>query len=87
MDINESVQLLHEAYHNAPKGTKGVGLHLYVKYGCELEELQRLSASSRTDLLKMLVARADVGESFKTEINKGINLSEYVMMKEDNLWF
>ena len=89
MDINEAARLLDNAYHNAPNDRVLAGLHLFgIRYARELETLQKTSASSRDKLLKKLISMANVNKiSYTTEIGKGINLTGYVNVKTDTLWF
>ncbi len=88
MDISDAVHALHRAYNDAPYRRQVTSLHLFgIKYAKELTHIQRRNALSRNELLKMLVSQANISDSYTTEINKGINLADFVDVKAGRLWF
>ena len=73
MTISELGHKLREMYENAPDGDSVVMIHLFgIKFGPQLRDC---GASARD-----LAIAAGIPESYRTEINKGINLSKYVQV-------
>ncbi|MCK9331396.1 MAG: hypothetical protein M0Q94_16110 [Candidatus Cloacimonetes bacterium] len=65
---------LREMYDNAPEGKQVVNIHLFgIIYADEIVG-KRYSINN-------IVRGAELPESYKAEINKAINLSEYVIVK------
>ena len=59
-------------YHDAPPKGKALSIHLFaIKYA---DQIRNMSA-------KDIVVGAELPESYKTEIRKGINLAKYVEVK------
>ena len=88
MDISDAVYTLRRAYNDAPYRRQATSLHLFgIKYAKVLALIQRKHGLSRNELLKMLVSQADISDSYTTEINKGINLADFVDVKTSRLWF
>lgn len=72
MQINEASKILREMYLKADKKEKAVSIHLFgIKYA---QQIEGISA-------KDIVIGADLPESYKTEVRKGINLAKYVEVK------
>ncbi len=74
MTINELGDILSDMYQNASNGDSVVMIHLFgIQYA---EQIKSLGVSCET------VARAaHIHPSYKTEISKGIKLSQYVNTK------
>ena len=74
MNIETASKLLATMYRNAPSGKKAAAVHLFgIKYA---DEIRNMST-------KDIAIGADLPESYKTEINKGINLAEFVSITKD----
>ncbi|MDM7976274.1 MULTISPECIES: hypothetical protein [Thalassospira] len=74
MNIESASKLLATMYKNAPTGKKVVAIHLFgIKYA---DEIRNMST-------KDITIGAQLPESYKTEINKGINLADYVSVTKD----
>lgn len=74
MTLNELGRTLKNLYHSAPRGEQAVMIHLFgIKYANEIRE----SGYTPKDILKSI----NMPESYQAEINKGIKLSKYVMVK------
>ena len=74
MTLNELSSILRYMYDNAPEGDQVAMIHLFgIKYVNEI----RQSGYTPKDIVK----NADMKESYKTEISKGIKLSKYVVIK------
>jgi hypothetical protein len=72
MQINEASKILREMYQKADKKEKAVSIHLFgIKYAQQIEDMSA----------KDIVIGADLPESYKTEVRKGINLAKYVEVK------
>lgn len=72
MQINQASKILREMYQKADKKEKAVSIHLFgIKYA---QQIEGISA-------KDIVIGADLPESYKTEVRKGINLAKYVEVK------
>lgn len=72
MQINEASKILREMYQKADKKEKAVSIHLFgIKYAQQIEGMPA----------KDIVIGADLPESYKTEVRKGINLAKYVEVK------
>ncbi len=72
MKIDQASKILAKMYANAAKGRKAASIHLFgIQYA---EQIKNMSARD-------IVIGADLPESYKTEIRKGINLAEYVQVK------
>ena len=81
MNINELAAILRSAYYNAPHGSKvTAGLLFGVRYANELGHM-KLSD------LEELVIKVGIPHGYKSEINKDINLAEYVELDTARLWF
>ena len=66
--------ILKEMYDNAPSGEKVMHIHLFgIKYANEIT-INGLN-------IKEIVKASTLQESYHTEVNKGIKLSKYVMLK------
>ena len=74
MTKQELGQILADMYGNAKVGEKVTMIHLFgIKYG----ETIREKKYSFRDIAK----EANISEKYSTEINKGANLSKYVISK------
>jgi 5-methylcytosine-specific restriction protein B len=79
MTINELAAALVNMYQNAD-GDKVAMIHLFgIRYAKEIQK----SGFNPNDIIKQayLADGSLMAESYKTEINKGINLSKYVVDK------
>jgi len=73
MDAKELGLILKEAYDNAPRGKIVVMIHLFgIDYSKEI-----LKAGIRE-----VIEESGIGESFKAELNKGVNLADYVQRRK-----
>ncbi len=73
MDIQELADKLREVHDRAPDGEKMLHMHLFgIKYAAELS---RFSTGA-------LVKKAGIQPSYRAEITKGRNLSQYVELKK-----
>ena len=69
-------EILRKMYDNAPRNEQVLMIHLFgIKYGGIMEENGFKSA----DIIKA----ANMNESYKTEVSKGIKLGKYVEIKKD----
>lgn len=76
MTISELAERLKNMYDNAKEKETVVSIHLFgIKYGHEI-----LSNKYNT---KEIVRRAGINASYSTEINKAVNLSKYVELKNN----
>ena len=81
MNINELAAILHSAYYNAPDGAKvTAGLLFGVRYANELGHM-------KISDLEELTIKVGIPQGYKSEINKGIKLAEYVELDTARLWF
>lgn len=72
MKIERAAELLRDMYDNAPAGEKATSIHLFgIKYADEIGSMSP----------KELVIRADLHESYHTEIRKMIKLAKYVKLR------
>ena len=72
MRIDQASQILAQMYEEAIPGEKALSIHLFgIKYA---DQIRDMSA-------KDIVVGAELPESYKTEIRKGINLAKYVEVK------
>ena len=63
---------LERMYNSAPSNEKAVRVHLFgIKHAEDLAGLN----------LKTVVKAAGLGESYSTEVRKGMNLARYVTLK------
>lgn len=67
--------VLGELYENAPRGMQVANLHAFAVYYADVITRERLGK-------KEIVLAAGLPETFKTELNKGINLAQYVAPNE-----
>lgn len=78
MEINELSKILSENYLNASNGDRVVQIHLFgVKYGKIIRE--------RKYSVKDIINRSDLNESYISELNKGIKLSNKVIFDNDEI--
>jgi hypothetical protein len=74
MTENELGKKLRDMYDNASPNEQTTMIHLFgIKYAEEIRD----SGITPREILK----KADMQESYQTEINKGIRLSKYVKIK------
>lgn len=72
MKIDEAARTLAKMCREAETGEKVVQIHLFgIIFADHLEGMS----------LPDIAVRAGIGESFKTEIRKGIKLAKYVQLK------
>lgn len=69
--MNDLANELRNACNAAPKGDRVVTMHLFA-----IEHAARLRGVN----LKELAERAGIGESFGTELRKGVRLADYVQI-------
>lgn len=70
-------QKLKEMYENAPPGEKALMVHLF---GIKFADIIRSNGYSAREI----VETAEIeGSSYQVELNKGINLSQYVDIKNN----
>lgn len=75
MTVAQLGAILREMYQKAPHGRQVTKIHLFgVKYA---DVITRNNYS-----IKDIVSASGINISYTTEVNKGINLSEYVVPKE-----
>ncbi len=73
MRIDQASQLLAQMYKEAQPKEKALSIHLFaIKYA---DQIRDMSA-------KDIVVGAELPESYKTEIRKGINLAKYVEVRQ-----
>lgn len=70
--LDDLARELRTEYDNAPKAQKVVQIHLF--------GIRRASVLQNVSLSDLL-ARAGMPDSYKTEVRKGIRLSEHVEVK------
>lgn len=68
-------RILREAYDNAPRGQQVASIHVFSVYYADCIERERLNK-------KEILKAAGLPESYQTEISKGMNLAQYVSVKE-----
>ena len=74
MTLQELGKILHEMYFDSEEGEAVAMIHLFgVKYAQDIKEL----GVSK----KAIAKEAGLGESYGTEISKGVKLSRYVSVK------
>jgi hypothetical protein len=81
MTISELAKKLSEMYENAPEGDKVSMIHLFgIRYSNEIIKNNYIPG----DIIKntKLKNGSRMNASYQTEINKGVNLSKYVIDKE-----
>lgn len=72
MRIDQASQILAQMYQDALPKEKALSIHLFaIKYAGEIRDMSA----------KDIVVGAELPESYKTEIRKGINLAKYVEVK------
>jgi|APSaa5957512535_1039671.scaffolds.fasta_scaffold26858_2 hypothetical protein len=72
MTLNDLADILAKMYKTAPKGEAVLMIHLFgVKYA---DEIRSLGLNSRE-----IVEASGLKITYKTEVNKGMNLSKYVI--------
>jgi len=72
MRVDQASQILAKMYLEAPFKEKALSVHLFaIKYA---DQIRNISA-------KEIVVGAELPESYKTEIRKGINLAKYVEVR------
>jgi hypothetical protein len=72
MTIEEAAKTLSLRYERAPKGQKVTQLYLF-----GIEYAESIKDMSMADL----AIRAGISKTFGTELNKAVNLAEYVQLK------
>ena len=73
MRIDQASKILAQMYRDAPEREKALSIHLFgIKYA---DQIRNMSA-------KEIVVGADLPESYKTEVRKGIKLAKYVEMRK-----
>ena len=70
--MSDLANQLRAAVEAALKGGRVLAIHLF-----GIEHAERLKATA----LKSLAEQAGLGESFATELRKGVRLAEFVVMK------
>lgn len=77
MTRDELARCLKEMYTNAREGEQVLNIHLFgIKYGQYI-----LKHNYKP---KEIVQAAGMKVSYATEVNKGVNLSKYVVFKNEN---
>ena len=72
MQINEASKILRDMYQKADAKEKALSIHLFgIKYAHHIENMSA----------KDIIIGAELPESYKTELRKGINLAKYVEVK------
>jgi 5-methylcytosine-specific restriction protein B len=67
---------LKKIYNEAEKGEQASMIHMFgIRYALEIKE----SGAAKKDI----AIEAEIGESYGTEINKGVKLSKYVQIKDE----
>ncbi|MEW4425919.1 hypothetical protein AB1I68_00330 [Paenibacillus pabuli] len=75
MTVSDLGKILSEMYRKAPHGKQVAKIHLFgVMYA---DVILRNGFS-----VKEIVTASGINQSYATEVNKGIKLSEYVLPKE-----
>lgn len=74
MTLHDLAMMLSEMYYNAPAKEQVTMIHLFgIKYADVIKE----NGYSR----KEIIQKANIRESYLTELSKGMRLSKYVMLK------
>lgn len=74
MTLDEAAKILRKMYDEAPENEKAVQFHLFgIKYAEQIKDITKAKIS----------ILADLGKSYGAEINKGVNLAKYVVLKDD----
>ena len=77
MRIEEAAELLGNMYENAPVGEQVTSIHVFgIIYADAIRSMSK----------KELAKRAGLGESFHTEISKGIRLAKHVQLRPDSAY-
>lgn len=69
-------KVLKEMYRTAPRGRQVTSIHVFSIYYARTIEQERLQK-------KEILKNAGLPESYQTEVSKGINLADYVDVKEE----
>ena len=69
-------KILKLIYDSAPRGRQTTMIHLFGVYYADIIKQKRLGQ-------KEIIRAAGLSEPYKVEINKGVNLSEYVTINEE----
>lgn len=74
MQIDQASKILAQMYaHGASCNEKALSIHMFgIKYADQIRDMS----------IKEIVIGADIPESYKTEIRKGINLAKYVEVRK-----
>ena len=75
MQIGEASKILAQMYRGALPGEKVVAVHLFGIMNAD--QIRNIPA-------KQIAVRADLPESYGTEIRKGINLAKYVEVRRQS---
>lgn len=77
MDLNLLAQILDDSYNNAYNGEMVAQIHLFgIKYGKIIRD--------NTYTAKSILEKTSINESYITELNKGIKLSSFLDLTEEN---
>lgn len=71
---------LSEIVESAPKGSTALAYHLFAIIYANDMRANNITPS-------ILLELAQLPASYQVELNKGINISEYVSVSKDRLWF
>ena len=75
MNEIELAEILRHMYHNAPRGEQSTALHLFgIRYAAEL--------STHDVNINRMVERSGIGDSYYTEVRKGMRLAKYVELND-----
>ncbi len=75
MNENELAEIMRDMYRNAPRGEQSTALHLFgVRYVAEL--------SAPNVSINRVAELSGVGNSYHTEIRKGMRLARYVELND-----
>lgn len=74
MEIEELSAILKEKYVNAPKNEQVANIHLF---GIEYAEIIKKNNYKIIEIIRL----AEMKESYKVELSKGIKLSKFVTLK------
>ena len=75
MNETELAAILRRMYRNAPNGERSTALHLFgIRYVAELS-VPHVS-------INRMVEQSGVGNSYYTEVRKGMRLAKYVELKD-----
>ncbi len=78
MTLDELSNILADMYRNSEHREAKLSIHLFgIKYGNEIEKGRQTKEFS----IKEIVEKADLPESYQTEVSVGVNLSRYVRLK------